>query len=82
MGYYCISNNVFHELDFCDPEHGIHGATPAEILHTVQLGLHLVALTGLFYHQLTMKYQTKKRFERGERLGTTSYKSMSMKEER
>ena len=30
---------AFDHVDFCDNIRGIHGATPADILHTIQLGL-------------------------------------------
>ena len=40
--------NAFHSLLFCDPKHEIFGASPSEILHYIQKGLHPYALESLF----------------------------------
>ena len=39
MGYHPLKKNAFYDLLFCDPESGINGCTPVEILHHLQQGL-------------------------------------------
>jgi hypothetical protein len=46
-GYYGVTNNAFWSLLFCDNERGIHGATPAEVLHQFLLGYLLYLLTAV-----------------------------------
>jgi len=59
MSHYMIRNAV-HRLHFCDQERGIHGATPFEIVHTVQLGWHVYALLA-FYKQKKYRKEEKGR---------------------
>ena len=47
LGYYKIKN-ACHELDYCDPERGIHGATPGEIVHVFQHGIMAYILNAFF----------------------------------
>ena len=40
LSYHCIKN-AFSDIVFCDPYHGINGATLVELLHVLQHGLFL-----------------------------------------
>jgi len=50
MSHHMIENHAMHRLQFCDPKSGIHGATPFETVHTIQLGWH-VYLNSAFFKQ-------------------------------
>ena len=47
MSFHCVSN-AWSDLLFCDNEHGIYGATPAELMHCLQKGLFEYLVKGLF----------------------------------
>ena len=40
-GYRVITENVLHQLQFCDRSLGVNGSVPADLLHTLQHGLYL-----------------------------------------
>jgi hypothetical protein len=40
--------NAWHVIQFCDLNLGIHRATPAEVLHCLQVGIFHYSLDGLF----------------------------------
>jgi hypothetical protein len=48
IGYLNIKRNAFHNLKFCDTDHGLNGSVPADLLHTFQLGIYIYAIDGLF----------------------------------
>jgi hypothetical protein len=60
MSMHCI-NNAWHEVDFCDPERGIHGATLAEVLHCIQQGIFEYGIISLFQQKKELKNKAKKR---------------------
>ena len=47
LGYYDIKN-ACHKLLYCDNERGIHGATPGELVHVLQLGIIPYILNTIF----------------------------------
>jgi hypothetical protein len=48
--------NAWHKIKFAgDCKRGIHGATPAEILHMIQLGLHKYLIAGFFVQKKEKK---------------------------
>ena len=53
IGYLKLVKNAMHDLEYCDPEHGINGSLPADILHTYQLGICIYTLDGLFSQKKT-----------------------------
>ena len=59
MSYHCIKNG-FDDVVFCDPERGINGATPAEILHVWQHGLFPRALAALFGQKRALKSASRR----------------------
>ena len=60
MSYHCILN-AFRNLIFCDPERGINGAVPGELLHVWQLGLFLRFLASLFGQKRARQTASRKR---------------------
>ena len=58
LGYYNITN-ACHSLQYCDPERGIHGATPGEIVHVLQHGL----IPYIFNAFARIKANTKKELQ-------------------
>lgn len=59
--HYLKNGNAFHSLQFCDPDRGVHGATPAEIVHMLQQGLLQYAASGLFSCRRTNQSFSRKR---------------------
>ena len=59
MSHY-LCRNAVHRLQFCDQVRGIHGATPFEIVHTIQLGWHVYALLALYKQKKYRKEEHKK----------------------
>jgi hypothetical protein len=59
---HCIEN-AWHGIDFCDPDRGIYGATLAEVLHCIQLGLFEYAIKALFQQKKIIKCKKRKREE-------------------
>ena len=55
---HCVTN-AWHNIDFCDSERGIHGATLAEVLHCIQHGL-LEYVIKSFFAQMKNLYRTTK----------------------
>ena len=62
MSMFCVKN-AWHDIPFCDPTRGLHGALNAELLHTLQQGIFEYAITNLFSIKKTSKKAilTKKR---------------------
>ena len=52
ISYHYVPNNVFHTLDLGGDPRGIHGICPAEVLHTLRLGIFKYAVTCLFDQEL------------------------------
>ena len=59
MAYYPGLNNFLHNLQFCETDRGIHGATPFEIVHTIQLGWHIYLLNAFFRQKKCMRMTNK-----------------------
>jgi hypothetical protein len=47
MSFHCVKN-AWDDIIFCDAIHGIYGATPAEAMHCLQLGLYEYIIKQLF----------------------------------
>ena len=60
MSYHCIVN-AFRNLIFCDPDRGINGAVPGELLHVWQLGLFLRFLASLFGQKRARQTASRKK---------------------
>ena len=60
MSMYCVQN-AWHDVLFCDPTRGLHGATMAELLHCLQQGLFDYAIKGLFGVKKTSNKEKKKK---------------------
>ena len=56
---FCVTN-AWHDIPFCDPTRGLHGALNAELLHTLQQGIFEYAIINLFAIKKTPKTTTKK----------------------
>lgn len=54
MSMHCIQN-AWHDIEFCDPDRGIHGATLAEVLHCIQQGMFEYAINALFLQKKKKK---------------------------
>jgi Plavaka transposase len=63
MSMYCVKN-AWHNVLFCDPYRGLHGATMAELLHCLQQGLFDYAIKGLFGVKKTSQAEKKKKKKR------------------
>jgi Plavaka transposase len=61
--YQPLPRNAFHDLQYCDTDRGINGATPAELIHLVQLGFHFYALEA-FFGLKTITQEQRKRNKR------------------
>ena len=59
MSMFCVIN-AWHDIPFCDPTRGLHGALNAELLHTLQQGIFEYAIINLFAIKKTPKTTTKK----------------------
>ena len=59
MSMFCVKN-AWHDLQYCDPNRGLHGATLAELLHCLQQGLFDYAIQGLFGAKKTTKKKNTK----------------------
>jgi len=57
LSMHCIEN-AWHKIEFCEVERGIHGATPVEMLHAIQHGLHEYLIAS-FFDQRKEKKQKK-----------------------
>lgn len=52
ISYHYVPNNVFHTLDMGGDPRGIHGICPAEVLHTLRLGIFKYAVQCLIQEEL------------------------------
>ena len=59
---HCVTN-AWHNIDFCDSERGIHGATLAEVLHCIQHGLLEYAIMSFFDQKKILKFKKKSNIE-------------------
>jgi hypothetical protein len=66
MSQHLVENNAFNGIQFCDPDRGLHGATPAELLHVFQKGLFTYYLEGLFDSKRVLSKQGHSRKEAKE----------------
>ena len=57
ISQYCIKS-CFRDLQFCNPEYGIFGAQPGDMLHMFQLGIVKKAIE-LFFNCLTPTQKTQ-----------------------
>ena len=62
MSMHCIKN-AWHDIDFCDKERGIHGATLAEVLHCIQQGIIEYSINTLFEQKKQKKLRGKQKRE-------------------
>jgi hypothetical protein len=53
--------NTWHEVEFCDSQRGIHGATLAEVLHCIQQGMFEYGIKSLFQQKKELKGRRGKR---------------------
>ena len=60
MSMHCIKN-AWHDVEFCDTVRGVHGATLAELLHSLQQGIFEYTIRELFSTKKEKKKTTKKR---------------------
>ena len=51
--------NAWHDILFCDPTRGLHGASNAELLHTLQQGIFEYAIINLFVIKKFQEQQPK-----------------------
>lgn len=58
MSMHCVTN-AWHDVQFCDTSHGLHGATLAELLHSLQQGIFEYTIRELFNSKKEKKMQTK-----------------------
>ena len=68
MCYHLIEKFAFEGIEFNDPERGINGSTPGEIITVVEHGLVEYSLLG--YHTQTqsdLKYRRPKDFPRNKK---------------
>lgn len=63
LSMYLISN-AWHDIEFCDPIRGIHGATCGELLHCLQQGIFEYSLIQLF--ELKKESKRKLSIQRGK----------------
>jgi hypothetical protein len=56
---HCVPN-TWHDIHFCDPDRGMHGATRAEFLYCLQVSLFLYSLDGVFAQKKKHKSKPKK----------------------
>ncbi len=54
-----LVNNAWHDVQFCDTTHGLHGATLGELLHTLQQGIFEYTIKQLFNTKKQKKTKTK-----------------------
>ena len=59
ISYHYVPNNAFHTLDMGGDPRGIHGICPAEVLHTLRLGIFKYAVTCLTEEELLPQAQFK-----------------------
>jgi hypothetical protein len=59
MSFHCIEN-VWHQVQFCDPVRNIYGATLAEVLHCMQQGIFEYAIKILFEQKKKKKKRKRK----------------------
>ena len=57
ISYHYVPNNVFHTLDMGGDPRGIHGICPAEVLHTLRLGIFKYAVQCLVIENLHLRFQ-------------------------
>ena len=58
ISHHYIKAHALHPMQFCDTVRGIHGATPFETVHTIQLGWY-VYLLNAFFKQKKIKVQAR-----------------------
>ena len=58
MSMFCVTN-AWHDIPFCNPTRGLHGALNAELLHTLQQGIFEYAIINLFAIKKLQKQQPK-----------------------
>ena len=59
ISYHYVPNNVFHTLDMGGDPRGIHGICPAEILHTLRLGIFQYSVRCLIDEYLYKTFKKK-----------------------
>lgn len=64
-----LIKNAWHEIQFCDTKQGLHGATLAELLHSMQQGIFEYTIKQLFNTKKEKSSIKKKKIQNGE----TSY---------
>ena len=57
MSMHCI-DNAWHDVEFCDTIRGLHGATLAELLHSLQQGIFEYTIKELFCAKKQKKQKT------------------------
>jgi hypothetical protein len=62
MSMFCVTN-AWHDVDFCDRKRGIHGATLAELLHSLQQGIFEYTIRELFSTKKIKQNVKKRRLE-------------------
>jgi hypothetical protein len=60
MSMHCV-RNAWVDVQFCDVQRGIFGATPAESMHCLQQGLYQYIITRLFEQKKVLKKKRKKK---------------------
>jgi len=65
-------DDAFDEVAFADVMRGIHGATPAEVLHAVNLGIHERALCALFVMKRITQAERKRQLKKATAAENTS----------
>ena len=68
MSYHCVEN-AFNGVLFCDPNRGINGATPVELLHLLQHGLFLYSHEGLDSAKIEVVGKKKKKSGKKDQSG-------------